>query len=748
MENLYSQSGWNSLFFNNYNTITKVVAKDSVNYFAFCYDSKYYFKSSNAGNNWQSIKEFALDSIYNIYDAQFINSQTGWVVGEYSYYSKGVIIKTTNGGLTWVKQNSGFNNSSNYCLCFINENTGWVSSSISNSIGCLLKTTNGGNNWVKQDFPGSYEIRYVKFFDTNNAWILGNRLIATTTNGGLNWQTKIITNIPYNYANNISMLSFSINECIALVTSLNNLGMVYSNLFRTTNSGYNWNLIYSYTDSLTSNGNSFYRIFNINPSTYFLNGSYKYVSRTTNAGVNWTLQNVISILSTKPTIFSLFANNSNELFAGGGYSGNHFTSLKPYNFICKSTNIGSNWSIKNLSYPYTFIKITFTDTETGFAVADSGIILKTSNSGINWNICYKNSNFKISSLDFGNRYNGCASGSIFNTYVKLICTTDGGSSWQEISFPQNHLLSVVKYLNANTVFTAGSAKCFKSTNSGLNWHECILPIVQQDQNASDIGFKDDTIGYLLNWEFHSFGYYYITNLLKTTDAGENWVAFFSTNSGTSPFTNFQMLSNGTGYLLKKDKLLKTTNWGNNWSIFSTNLSLDFTCLKMFNSNTGWIGGSNLISTAYLYKTTNSGINWLLQFTDYYQIPRNIFALSSSKAWFCGDYSSIYGTTNGGGMIIGINNEITNSPNNFSLSQNYPNPFNPSTTIKFDIPKSSHVQIVVYDMLGREVEQLLNDERKPGSYEVMWDGSRYSSGVYFYKIITDEFVQTKRMVLMK
>ena len=96
------------------------------------------------------------------------------------------------------------------------------------------------------------------------------------------------------------------------------------------------------------------------------------------------------------------------------------------------------------------------------------------------------------------------------------------------------------------------------------------------------------------------------------------------------------------------------------------------------------------------------------------------------------------------------------PLNYNLHQNYPNPFNPVTKINFDIPKQSNTKIVIYDLLGREITTLVNEQLKPGSYSVNWDGTVYASGVYFYSLITDDpstrsgrgFVETKRMVLVK
>ena len=88
------------------------------------------------------------------------------------------------------------------------------------------------------------------------------------------------------------------------------------------------------------------------------------------------------------------------------------------------------------------------------------------------------------------------------------------------------------------------------------------------------------------------------------------------------------------------------------------------------------------------------------------------------------------------------------PTEFKLEQNYPNPFNPATTIKFTIPTTELVSLKVYDLLGREVAMLVNEEKTPGNYEVKFDGSNLASGMYIYRLQAGDFVQTKKMILMK
>ena len=99
------------------------------------------------------------------------------------------------------------------------------------------------------------------------------------------------------------------------------------------------------------------------------------------------------------------------------------------------------------------------------------------------------------------------------------------------------------------------------------------------------------------------------------------------------------------------------------------------------------------------------------------------------------------------MITAIERS-SESPTEFMLSQNYPNPLNPSTKIRYSVPKSSNVMIKVINILGAEIETLVNEEKPAGIYELTWTAANLPSGVYFYKIQAGSFVETKKMVLLK
>jgi hypothetical protein len=131
---------------------------------------------------------------------------------------------------------------------------------------------------------------------------------------------------------------------------------------------------------------------------------------------------------------------------------------------------------------------------------------------------------------------------------------------------------------------------------------------------------------------------------------------------------------------------------------------------------------------------NPNGSWILKIYD-----RTTGNTGTLKAW------SLILTLAGISGVNLLNNHI---PEGFNLGQNYPNPFNPGSKFKVQIAKLSYVKVIVYDVIGKEIETLVNEQLKPGTYEVEFDGSKYSSGVYFYKMTTGSFTETKKMVLIK
>ena len=143
---------------------------------------------------------------------------------------------------------------------------------------------------------------------------------------------------------------------------------------------------------------------------------------------------------------------------------------------------------------------------------------------------------------------------------------------------------------------------------------------------------------------------------------------------------------------------------------------------------------------------------------YYHTNKVTYPLIKNDTIYYKIYGNLFWTPEGG--LLGINyvklsdTELTDvklddtTPTKFLLSQNYPNPFNPITRIKYSLPINEFITLKIYDTLGKEIITLVSEEKQAGSYEVNFDGSYLPSGIYFYKIQAGEFIQTKKMILMK
>ena len=97
---------------------------------------------------------------------------------------------------------------------------------------------------------------------------------------------------------------------------------------------------------------------------------------------------------------------------------------------------------------------------------------------------------------------------------------------------------------------------------------------------------------------------------------------------------------------------------------------------------------------------------------------------------------------------GSENPSSEIPDSYSLYQNYPNPFNPVTRINYSIPHNGSITLKVYDILGREIAELVNEYKKAGNYNVSFDGSKLASGLYIYKLVTSDFTDVKKMIFVK
>ncbi|MFA5403661.1 MAG: YCF48-related protein, partial [Ignavibacteria bacterium] len=229
-------------------------------------------------------------------------------------------------------------------------------------------------------------------------------------------------------------------------------------------------------------------------------------------------------------------------------------------------------------------------------------------------------------------------------------------------------------------------------------------------------------------------------ILKANYGGLNWTQYPVVIPGK--LNSVYFINQFTGFAVgNAGKYIKTTNEGTNWSV-STLSSYDLKSIFFPDSLNGWIVGSS----GTVINTTNGGNNWIAK-NGIYGSHTSVHFSNVQTGWIATNLGYIYQTTNGG-STIGIQQISSEIPKEYKISQNYPNPFNPSTTIRLELPKKEYVNLTVYNVNGIEIERLINGVKNAGSYEISFDGSNISSGIYYYRLMTVKFTDTKKMILIK
>jgi photosystem II stability/assembly factor-like uncharacterized protein len=450
-----------------------------------------------------------------------------------------------------------------------------------------------------------------------------------------------------------------------------------------------------------------------------------------------------------------------------------------YGTILKTTNGGNNWISQNYSYPWGFEAVYFSSENTGWITGEGGTIIHTTNGGQTWYPQNSGTNVIFIFIRFINSLTGWAAG--YNgTIVK---TTDGGNTWISQYTGVSSNLTCVFFINANSGWASGdNGTILKTTNGGTNWQSVSTGV---QNNLGKMYFVNASTGWIPG-----------TNglILKTTNGGSSWLMLASGTSKYLICSNFPNAS--TGYISGAGIILKTKNGGLNWVRQNCGTTNELHWIFFINSLTGWSSGYY----GTVVKTTTGGshcpcphspengitnvpLNATLNWEEYPEITNYTVQLSTNQNFSnlidaanidtnsytvpigkLQSFTTYFWRVRGNGQAgptdwsdiwnfitsnsIGINYISSIVPADFKLYSNYPNPFNPATKIKFDLPKKTFTSLIVYDALGRSVETLVNTELKEGSYEYTWSADKYNSGVYFIRIVSDKFVETRKMVLLK
>ncbi|MCX7832860.1 MAG: T9SS type A sorting domain-containing protein [Ignavibacteria bacterium] len=430
---------------------------------------------------------------------------------------------------------------------------------------------------------------------------------------------------------------------------------------------------------------------------------------TTNSGVNWILSFYPAEIRALPALqfvdsLLVYSGGAENLYKVGKKSySNYF--LKLPDFIkCNLYSFGIDGSVEGYK----------------------GVFLKSTNGGSNW---VKIGDFDttigyIMDIHFFNYNYGLAiidSSSIGHS--RVIKTTNGGINWMTYYVEPLIRLNRMEFINSNIGFICGDVSdsnmlislygvIYKTTNGGLNWNKKSFPYTA---SITDLCFFNANNGIAIgNTNIETYGFTLGTKIFKTTDGGENWdsVTFII---GVIPSIIKSIKSTGTA--------------------FAAGYYYD-----------NFLGIGNITT----FKTTNFGVNWIIHYLNYDIHIAGLSLVDSSNFFMSGgtinQQAMIFKSTNGG--TIFVKNQNSNIPNSYWLYQNYPNPFNSTTRIKFDCKSYGFVKLEVCDIQGKIISTLIEKSLPSGSYEVLFDASNLSTGIYFYTLHTSNFSDSKVMVYIK
>ena len=390
--------------------------------------------------------------------------------------------------------------------------------------------------------------------------------------------------------------------------------------------------------------------------------------------------------------------------------------------------------------------IYFYNHQTGIVCGDSGVIIKTVDSGKTWQSISSPVNVNLNDCFMFSEE--CIA--LVGDSASWIGTNDDGTIWFV-----NHILDIVNEIYSMSfapreqffydgIYGADSQKIMFGVSNYCS------SVIVDVYGGSSGGFWSafmltDKIGFVA-------GENSISQPIvgRTTNSGSSWdYVYFYLDGNEGRGTGVNFTDSVIGYISAvvwdgRGAIAKTTDNGDNWttSFFDNPLhSINFPI-----SNAGQIGYC-VGDSGTILKTFNAGDSWHNQLSNTSERLNKVFFLDNDYGFAVGDNGIILKTTNGGGVTSITEDEILGVLH-FELLQNYPNPFNPSTKISWQSPVGSWQTLKIYDLLGNEIATLVDEYKNAGSYEIEFDGTGLSSSVYIYQLIVENYIQTRKMLLLR
>jgi photosystem II stability/assembly factor-like uncharacterized protein len=418
--------------------------------------------------------------------------------------------------------------------------------------------------------------------------------------------------------------------------------------------------------------------------------------------------------------------------------------------IASNTGLFGQYFWQRIESPtdYWLRTLLFTDSLRGWVAGDSGLIFYTTDGGLNWVQQATNTKDKLMKLFFLDNNRGWAvawdeftSDNFYGT--DILQTTDGGASWSiEPYREQNVFLNSIYFLDTLKGFMGGyPGKFLVTTDGGMNWEDA--------QIDSGVGAHFPPIHfnfYNNQYGFASGGAMDISGVVwKTTNGGEFWE---TTAVGPEPvrgihyFDSLNVLGVGGDPEYFGASLVRTTDAGENWVYEELGFPGVATAISFRTETEGWAPLS--LARTIMY-TFDSGVTWADTLTIDTTAIYDLVFTDSLTGYAVGEGGVILKYKYPSPVMIQDEPQYSNS---YYLLQNYPNPFNSSTSIEYYIPEPSQVSLKVYNLLGSVVANLVEDYQPNGKYKVTWNADNEATGIYYMRLKVNENEQVRKMVLLK
>ncbi|MFZ4619946.1 MAG: VPS10 domain-containing protein [Bacteroidota bacterium] len=625
------------------------------------------------------------------------------------------ISRSTNKGNSFSVLGTGINEPS--CSSVLTTQTGSVLVGTQKGI---YRSTNNGDSWMKVAGPSELQgdstvSSFTKSGATLYAATNSNQIypakarLLRSTDDGVTWSKGSST-----------LDTVSVYKIIALPNGTV-VARTSSGVRATTNGGDTWNTLGFYNNSIydvaVSPDGILYICYNDNNE----DGLF----RSTDNGGSWS-----RISSPAFGSGTIAVNPSGHLFIGREQT-------------YRSTNQGATWKALPVGFPNVTI---FKENAKKELFMTSG--------GIAYQTLYRSS-------DFGNSWSPMNTGVVGipnigfygdtilvgdNYYsAKMFRSTDNGVTFKNVS----GMSVITGYINAllgtsyRSILAGTSTGIYRSVDHGKVWKQVsnfAVTTLHQQPNGSMFAFRS------------AFG----AGMVRSVDSGSTWTEV-KNGMGNTTIYSLAFAPNGDIFAGCDGSLFRTTNSGDAWVRIDTQMNVKPNGIYITVNRDGklFYGGAKNGTNSETYQSTDGGVSWSyitnnIMTTDNSASIKSLFVASNGRL-FAGTSSGLFRSTS---LTTGISSKNTSTVSPFELSQNYPNPFNPSTTIRWNIPSSGMVTLKVFDQLGREVAVLAERMMEAGSYQLQFDGSHLSSGIYYYVLSTganadgSRNMQTKAMTLIK